>query len=117
MSKHEGAPGTACPKPEELSAFAAGRLVAEARELIASHIEACAACLASLQGLHEQEDPLLADLRKPLPPELFTPRATGPSSGAAAAAGAAPSTRTSLQREGMNTMPLTVRRPEFFTAT
>jgi WD40 repeat protein len=55
-----------------LFAFAVGRLSAEARETIAGHIEGCAACLAGLRELNDQEDPLLADLRQPLPAELFT---------------------------------------------
>jgi WD40 repeat protein len=56
---------------DDLFAFAVGRLSAEARETIAGHIEGCAACLAGLRELNDQEDPLLAELRQPLPAELF----------------------------------------------
>src|SRR5262249_25352208 len=34
--------------------------------------EGCAACLATLQVLSGQDDPLLAELRHPIPPELFS---------------------------------------------
>jgi serine/threonine-protein kinase len=63
-----------CPTADELFAFAVGRLAAEAREATATHIEECAACLAALHGLTDQDDPLLCELRKPVPAELFAPR-------------------------------------------
>jgi WD40 repeat protein len=69
--------GTACPKPEELFAFSVGQLSESASETIARHIEACPDCLAVLQELNDQHDPLLAELSKPLPTGLFS-RDDGP---------------------------------------
>jgi hypothetical protein len=56
----------------ELSAFAVGRMPAAAREATATHIEECAACLATLHELEDQDDTLLCELRKPVPAELLT---------------------------------------------
>jgi tetratricopeptide (TPR) repeat protein len=64
--------GDSCPTVDDLFAFAVGRLPADARETIASHIESCAACLTILQELNDQGDPLLAELRQPVPAELFS---------------------------------------------
>jgi eukaryotic-like serine/threonine-protein kinase len=73
MSSHNGPHGNGgCPKADELFAFAVGRLSAEACDTLAGHIEGCAACLATLQELSDQDDPLLAELRHPVPPELFS---------------------------------------------
>ena len=63
-----------CPTADELFAFAVGRLPAEAREATAMHIEKCAACLAALHELTDQDDLLLCELRKPVPAELFATR-------------------------------------------
>jgi hypothetical protein len=72
MGAYQDSEGDACcPKRYELLAFVAGRLPAAARDALAGHIEDCAACLATLQELGDQDDPLLAALRKPVPPELF----------------------------------------------
>jgi serine/threonine protein kinase len=89
MSPANGAhQGPACPKPEELLAFSVGQLAESTSEPIARHIEACPDCLAilaTLQGLHDKKDPLLADLRQPLPGELFVPRVGARRPGATAA--------------------------------
>jgi serine/threonine-protein kinase len=82
-----------CPTGDALFAFAVGRLRADTRHAIAGHIDGCAACLAHLNQLHGQDDPLLAVLRQPLPSDLFTrvvatpwpgPVETGPNGPAAA---------------------------------
>jgi serine/threonine-protein kinase len=58
----------ACPSPEELKAFCVGRLPESALNRVAAHIEArCPACTATLGELEGRADPLLADLREPLP--------------------------------------------------
>jgi RNA polymerase sigma factor (sigma-70 family) len=67
----ELAMGDDCPTADELIAFAVGRLPTEAREATATHIEECAACLATLHKLQDQDDTLLCELRKPVPAELF----------------------------------------------
>jgi serine/threonine protein kinase len=67
-----------CPTADELFAFAVGQLPAEAREATATHIEVCDACLAALHELTDQDDPLLCELRKPVPAELFAPPALPP---------------------------------------
>jgi tRNA A-37 threonylcarbamoyl transferase component Bud32 len=63
---------TGCPSADDLFAFAVGRLAADAREPIARHIETCAACLTRLNQLNEPNDPLLAELRDPIPTGLFS---------------------------------------------
>jgi tetratricopeptide (TPR) repeat protein/tRNA A-37 threonylcarbamoyl transferase component Bud32 len=70
--------GRDCPKPEELFAFAVGQLADDASESIAQHIEACPDCLAALQELNDRTDPLLADLRTPVPAGLFATDDRGP---------------------------------------
>jgi hypothetical protein len=55
-----------------LLAFSVGRLPADAREIIAGHLDGCPHCLAALQSLDDRSDYLIADLRQPLPPELFS---------------------------------------------
>jgi hypothetical protein len=93
MSRPNGARGSGgCPTADELFAFAVGRLSGDACDTIASHIEGCAACLAALQELNDQADPLLAELRQPLPAELFTPHDGGPLPGHGASAAGGPST-------------------------
>jgi eukaryotic-like serine/threonine-protein kinase len=62
---------TGCPSADDLRAFTVGRLAADARERIACHIESCAACLTRLNQLTEERDALLADLRRPVPADLF----------------------------------------------
>jgi serine/threonine-protein kinase len=58
----------ACPSRDELKAFSIGRLPEPALDRVAAHIEApCPRCLAALEELGDRADPLLADLREPLP--------------------------------------------------
>jgi tetratricopeptide (TPR) repeat protein len=63
--------GRSCPKPDELLAFAVGQLPEDTSEIIAQHIESCPDCLATLQELNDRTDPLLAELRTPVPAGLF----------------------------------------------
>jgi WD40 repeat protein len=73
MTAHHGnEPASRCPSAEDLVAFARGELPAEAGENIARHLEGCAGCLATLNELNDQDDPFLAELRRPVPPELFS---------------------------------------------
>jgi hypothetical protein len=58
----------ACPSIDELNEFSVGRLPEPALNRIAAHIEApCPRCVAALAELEDSPDPLLADLREPLP--------------------------------------------------
>jgi hypothetical protein len=87
--------GGGCPTAEELLAFAAGRLSGDAWATLGEHLEGCPACLAALEGLPQQADPLLAELRRPLPAELFThtgarPPSALPGAATSAADGPAP---------------------------
>jgi len=73
MNRLNGAPGDGgCPTAQELFAFAVGRLADDDCDTIASHIENCTACLARLNELNAHDDPLLADLRKPVPSGVFS---------------------------------------------
>jgi Flp pilus assembly protein TadD/tRNA A-37 threonylcarbamoyl transferase component Bud32 len=63
--------GCSCPKPDELRRFVIGQLPDDTSETIALHIEACPDCLATLQELNDRDDPLLAELRTPVPEGLF----------------------------------------------
>jgi WD40 repeat protein/serine/threonine protein kinase len=69
-----------CPTGEALVAFARGELPAEAGETIARHLDGCSACLAALNDLNDQDDPFLAELRRPVPPELFSAASDRPPS-------------------------------------
>jgi tetratricopeptide (TPR) repeat protein/tRNA A-37 threonylcarbamoyl transferase component Bud32 len=53
-------------------AFSVGKLPAALREPISTHLDDCARCLALLAELDEGADPLLAELRQPLPSEVFS---------------------------------------------
>jgi tetratricopeptide (TPR) repeat protein len=70
-----------CPNAEELFAFAVGRLPADARDAIANHIEACAACVGYLNQLDGRADPWTAALRPPVPADLFAPAVPTPGPG------------------------------------
>jgi tetratricopeptide (TPR) repeat protein len=72
MNAHLDQAGGGCPNADDLFAFAVGRLPAGDRETISSHIENCPACLGLLEKFNGQDDPLLAELRQPLPPDLFS---------------------------------------------
>jgi WD40 repeat protein len=69
---HDSEKAGGCPTAAELLAFAVGRLPAADRDPIADHIERCARCLAMLQKINDQDDPLLAELRQPVPMDLFS---------------------------------------------
>src|SRR5262245_31695834 len=70
-SRSDGQQGMdACPITKELQAFSTGRLPQPDLDRVAEHIEAeppCRQCLAALEDLKDRADPLLADLREPLP--------------------------------------------------
>jgi serine/threonine-protein kinase len=70
-----------CPNAEELFAFAVGRLPADARDAIADHLEACAACVGYLNQLDGRADPWTAALRRPVPADLFAPAVPTPGPG------------------------------------
>jgi WD40 repeat protein/serine/threonine protein kinase len=73
MTAHHGdALDAQCPTREALVAFARGESPAEAGETIARHLDECSACLAILNDMNDQDDPFLAELRRPVPPELFS---------------------------------------------
>ena len=73
MTAHQAFQGdTGCPTRDELFAFAVGRLAADARERIARHIDGCTACCNRLNQFTEENDRLVADLRRPVPAHLFT---------------------------------------------
>ena len=56
---------TNCPSRDDLRRFAVGDLEARAFATIATHLESCRACEASLQGLDSATDPLVSALRRP----------------------------------------------------
>src|SRR5262249_41466894 len=55
-----------------LLAFGVGRLPDDALEPIAAHLEGCTSCRALLGELDGHADPLLEELRGPLPAGLFS---------------------------------------------
>jgi tetratricopeptide (TPR) repeat protein len=70
MSTRAAAPEPeACPDRDVLALWNVGNLPPEHREVIEAHIRACPQCVAVLEGLDDSADPMLADLRRPLPPE------------------------------------------------
>jgi serine/threonine protein kinase len=72
MSANLGRPGlSGCPAPDELLAFSVGNLPADRREVLAGHIEDCPACLQALRALDDNADPLIAQARRPVPPDVF----------------------------------------------
>jgi Protein kinase domain/WD domain, G-beta repeat len=58
-------PPATCPSPEQLSAFNIGKLPLEDLESLAQHLEGCSSCQATLQGLGDNPDTLVSDLRQP----------------------------------------------------
>jgi serine/threonine protein kinase len=91
-----------CPTTEELVAFVRGELPAEAGETIARHIEGCTACLATLNQMDGHDDPLLAELRQPVPADLFS-QDSGPQ--APARADESPPARPSGAGTGCDAVP------------
>lgn len=74
MSSHAGLDSQGpCPGSDELFAFALGKASPAVWDQIARHVEGCGRCLALLEAAGDQADPLLAGLRRPLPPDLFAP--------------------------------------------
>jgi serine/threonine protein kinase len=66
---------TQCPDRSLLVAFQLGKLSPDLLEQVASHVETCPSCQEQLDHLSDQDDPLLAELRKvpPLPADLAAP--------------------------------------------
>jgi tRNA A-37 threonylcarbamoyl transferase component Bud32 len=62
-----------CPGTDVLSDYSAGRLSQTRLGVVAAHLEQCAGCLQTLQGLDESHDPLVFELRQPalLPAESY----------------------------------------------
>src|SRR5215469_2977105 len=60
---------TGCPSEPELLAFHLGTAPAETLDQVADHLERCPRCEAALQELDAGTDPVLAALRKPVPPD------------------------------------------------
>jgi WD40 repeat protein len=58
-----------CPSEPELLAFHLGTAPAETLDRVADHLDSCPRCEAALQALDACTDPVLAALRKPVPPE------------------------------------------------
>jgi predicted Ser/Thr protein kinase len=54
----------ACLRADELTAFALGKLSADAYDRAAEHVESCERCLAALETATEHADSLLADLHR-----------------------------------------------------
>ncbi len=65
-----------CPAADQLSAYVIGKLPPDLFESVASHVERCPACEASLHILEQLSDPLLANLRhdEPANPWLGEPQ-------------------------------------------
>jgi serine/threonine-protein kinase len=66
-----------CPTPDELLAFSVGNLPGDHREVLAGHIEGCDRCLALLQVLDDNADPLIAEARKPVPASVEFEQGSG----------------------------------------
>src|SRR5262249_13656511 len=61
-----------CPSADDLSALHLGKLPPEQIAAIADHLDVCSACSFTLEGLSEQSDALLAELRRPAAAEPFS---------------------------------------------
>jgi serine/threonine-protein kinase len=73
-----------CPSRDVLLRFTVGNLPGDLLKEIANHIESCARCVKTLETLQDGSDPLVADLRQPLPPGVLPDRpSTGPPGGTA----------------------------------
>jgi serine/threonine protein kinase len=60
-----------CPEREELAAFNVGDLPGDRRAAIAEHLASCPQCLVILEESDGSADPLVAELRQPVPAVLF----------------------------------------------
>lgn len=62
---------TPCPTRAELSAFSAGRVSSQAQSLLAAHLATCPSCLAALDDLDSENDPIVQlmaqAVREPVP--------------------------------------------------
>jgi hypothetical protein len=76
-SPAESDPGSGHPGRDVLCAFRVGKLPEDLQQTVADHLGTCAECLALLEQLEDGDDPLLAELRQPLPFGAFSrPAAT-----------------------------------------
>src|SRR5262245_37424507 len=57
-----------CPSDQELLAFHLGTAPPDALDELAAHVEGCPLCETALQRLDGTDDPVLAALRRPVPP-------------------------------------------------
>ena len=53
-----------CPRREELSSYVFGRLTDEASEAVAAHLESCPDCAAALATFDDEDDTLVAQIRR-----------------------------------------------------
>ena len=60
-----------CPQEKRLPQLIADELPDDEAALVAEHIDTCAVCTEASQRLSQADEPLVALLRKPVPPELL----------------------------------------------
>ncbi len=60
-----------CPTPEQLRAFALGRLPDDEADAVHAHLESCSACESLLTSLENEADPFIAELRRPVVGQQF----------------------------------------------
>jgi tetratricopeptide (TPR) repeat protein/tRNA A-37 threonylcarbamoyl transferase component Bud32 len=64
--------GGTCPDRDILCAFGVGNLPGDVQEAVAEHLRTCPSCVQLLQNVDDGSDSLLAELRRPLPPEALS---------------------------------------------
>ena len=60
-----------CPQPEQLLAFALGKLDDQTADTVASHLEQCDTCAALAASLEQATDSFVAGLRRPAAGQQF----------------------------------------------
>ena len=58
-----------CPSRDQISQYASGRLSAITADLLEEHLSNCEACAETFNGAADQSDPLLSQLKTPVPAE------------------------------------------------
>src|SRR5262249_48935590 len=61
---------SACPTPEQLSAFCLGKISGQVLDEIADHLESCPSCSAAVSAFDDRADSFIAELRQPAPARL-----------------------------------------------
>ena len=61
--------GSECPSRDQISQYAAGRLSAITADLLEEHLSNCEACAETFNRAADQSDPLLSQLKTPVPSE------------------------------------------------